>query len=163
MRQIAADVAIRPAGAADIAAMAALHRRSITLLGRSHYTAPELESWAAGLDGAFYRRALATAELFELAEAGGTVAAIGAARGQEVWLLYTDPDFAARGLGGALLARIEADIAARGHDTFTVRASLNAEPFYARRGYRAVKYYRHKTRGGLRLGAVRMEKPAAGA
>lgn len=151
----------RAAEEADVSDIAAMHRRSITLLGRSHYTADELESWAAGLDDAFYKDALLTADLFEIAlAAGGALAAISATRGYEVWLLYTDPDHAGQGIGGALLTRAEADITTRGHHSFTLRASLNAEPFYANHGYRPVDYYGHKTRGGLVLNAVTMEKRA---
>jgi GNAT superfamily N-acetyltransferase len=101
----------RAAEEADVSDITAMHRRSITLLGRSHYTADELESWAAGLDDAFYKDALLTADLFEIAlAAGGALAAISATRGHEVWLLYTDPDHAGQGIGGALLTRAEADI-----------------------------------------------------
>ncbi|MFT5538677.1 MAG: GNAT superfamily N-acetyltransferase [Alphaproteobacteria bacterium] len=150
---------IRAAKEADIADIAAIHRRSITLLGHNHYTADELESWAAGLDPAFYRNALQTADLFEIAQAtDGTILAMGATRGNEVWLLYTDPDHAGQGIGGALLARDEADIAAHGHDMLTVCASLNAESFYAHRSYRPMVYSGHKTRGGLILNAMTMEK-----
>jgi GNAT superfamily N-acetyltransferase len=150
---------IRTAREADIAHIKAMHRRAITILGRSHYTTDELESWAAGLDAKFYQDALQAADLFEIAQtADGTVIAMGATRRNEVWLLYTDPDHAGEGIGGMLLARAETDIIAREYDVFTMRASLNAEAFYAHRGYHPMVYSGHKTRGGLILSAVTMEK-----
>jgi putative acetyltransferase len=154
----------RPARATDITELAALHRRAILAGGTACYTPTECESWAAGLNPDFYENALAEATLFEIAEdSSGIIAAFGASRGDEIWLMYTDASCMGRGIGGALLARLGADIAARGHAVMTLRASLNAEGFYAARGWRKVETFRHTTRGGLVLTAVKMEKPALSA
>ena len=151
----------RPARATDIADLSALHRRAILAGGAACYAPVECESWAAGLDRAFYENALAEATLFEVAvDASGIIAAFGASRGNEIWLMYTDAPCMGHGIGSALLARLEADIAAHGHAVMTLRASLNAEGFYAAHGWRAVETFGHTTRGGLVLAAVRMEKAA---
>src|SRR5690606_12921200 len=91
---MAKDWSIRAARADDAEAIARVHTRSIRTLGRSHYTEDEVESWAAGLDPAFFRLALERLALFEVAvNATGAVVGIAAAKNDEVWLLYTDPDW----------------------------------------------------------------------
>ncbi len=155
---------IRAATGDDIPALTRVHARAIRVTGIGHYTKEEVASWAAGLDAAFYRRALARTDLFVVAEAEGAgVVALGASRRDEVWLLYTDPDWAGRGIGGALLARLEDDIRTRGHRVLRVESSLAARGFYERHGYRRRRIYGHRTRGGMVLAALTMTKPAAGA
>lgn len=152
---------IRAASEVDIAAIARVHGRAIRVTGLSHYTAAEVASWAAGLDPAFYARALARTEPFEVAVSdAGEVIALGAAKEDEVWLLYTDPDWAGRGIGSALLARAENAIRARGHGLLRVESSLTARGFYERHGYQRRKIYGHRTRGGMVLPALTMTKPA---
>lgn len=157
----AAGWTIRRARAADARGAARCHTRAIRVLGRSHYTARETASWARGLDESFYILALRKTDLFEVAEgADGTIAGIAAARGNETWLLYTDPDWTGRGIGSALLKRMEDDIRARGHATLRVESSLAAQSFYERHGYRRRRIYGHRTRGGMVLAALTMTKPA---
>lgn len=155
------DWTIRAAREDDARAAAHCHTRAILVLGRSHYTEGEVASWAQGLDEAFYVLALRKTDLFEVAEsANGAIVGIGAARGDEVWLLYVDPDWAGRGVGSALLARMEDDIRKRGHATLRVESSLAAQAFYEKHGYRRRRIYGHRTRGGLVLAALTMTKPA---
>ena len=49
--------------------------------------------------------------------------------------LYVDPGWQRRGIGGSLLGAAHAICRARGVARIHVAASLNAAPFYARRGY----------------------------
>jgi putative acetyltransferase len=162
--KIDSNFSYRPARPGDIGTLAALHRRAILIGGAACYAPVECESWAAGLDPAFYESALAEATLFEVAEdSSGVIAAFGASRGNEIWLMYTDAAFMGHGIGGALLARLEADIAAHGHAVMTLRASLNAVGFYAAHGWRAVETFGHTPRGELVLTAVKMEKAALSA
>ena len=118
---MAGDWTIRAAAPADTEAIARVHRRAILVLGRSHYTEEEVASWAGNLDANFYDRVFERSLLFEVAvSAAGEVVAIGAARPGEVSLLYTDPDWAGRGIGSALLARAEAAVRAQGPEILRV-------------------------------------------
>lgn len=150
---------IRPARGEDAADLLRIHRRAIRELGRGRYSESELESWAHGLSEDFYRAAIVKPSHFEVAhDAGGAVIAFAATRGNEVWLLYVDPDWARRGVGSALLERAERHLFAAGHDAIWVQSSLNAEPFYAAHGYGDGKTIDAETRGGRDVKAVIMTK-----
>jgi putative acetyltransferase len=70
-----------------------------------------------------------------VAEINGRVVGWGAIRGDRLEGLYTDPDFAGRGIGTELLRRLEVLMRSYGIRTIRAEASLNAEGFYLRRGY----------------------------
>ena len=59
----------------------------------------------------------------------------GAIRGDRLEGLYTDPEFAGRGIGTELLAMVESLMRGRGISEVRAEASSNAEAFYLRRGY----------------------------
>ena len=158
------DFVIRPAVPADGAAIRDVHVASILGLGPGHYTRAELESWAAGLDPDRYGEAMTVeGELFEVAcTADGRIVAFCSRRDDEVCALYIHPDAARRGLGGTLLRRAEAAIAAAGHRTIRIGASLSGRPLYERHGYRTVAEKDWITRGGLVVRAFDMEKTLPG-
>ena len=62
----------------------------------------------------------------------------GAIRGDRLEGLYTDPEFAGRGIGTELLGVLEGLMRERGILTVRAEASSNAEEFYLRRGYEPV-------------------------
>ena len=72
--------------------------------------------------------------------------------------LYVVPSWARRGVGSALLRAAEADIAAAGHRLIRIGATLVGRPFYQAHGYEVVHHQRWKTRGGLMIDTVDMEK-----
>ena len=123
----AAAFVVRPAQAADHAALVDVWRRSVEA---SHDFLPpdaveEIE--------AEVRRALpAVAELW-LAEAGGVAAAFLGCTGNHVDMLFVAPEFFRRGLGTALLAH-----ARRRHGALAVEvneANAGACAFYRARGF----------------------------
>lgn len=147
----------RPDDGADIMRV---HRRSILLLGRSHYTVAETESWAAGLDPEHYGNVMTRGdEIFDVAvDEDDLVVAFCSRCGSEISALYVDPDWAGHGVGSLLLRRAEAGIALEGHKTLMVKASRNGRPFYEKHGYRVVGVEQWKTRGGLEVDRVEMRK-----
>ena len=151
---------IRAATPADGEAIMAVHRASILGLGIAAYAAEEVESWAAGLKPEGYGWAMTEGgEAMEVAEdSRGRIVAFCSWKADEVCGLYVHPDAARRGLGGAMLARAEAAIAACGHRAIRVGASLSGRPFYERHGYRVTRHKDWKTRGGLVIAALDMEK-----
>ena len=72
--------------------------------------------------------------------------------------LFVDAGHQGRGLGRALLGEIEARAARRGCARVHGAMSLNAVPFYAREGYRALGAAEPLTSMGVRVPIVRMEK-----
>lgn len=51
--------------------------------------------------------------------------------------LYVDPKYSCQGIGSALLTHAEEQIGSVGCPTVELHASLNAEQFYANRGYQS--------------------------
>jgi len=70
-----------------------------------------------------------------VAKVGETAVGWGAIRGDRLEGLYTDPEFAGRGIGTALLGWLEGLMRGRGIPAACAEASANAEVFYRRRGY----------------------------
>jgi putative acetyltransferase len=68
------------------------------------------------------------------------------------------PDWQRRGVGTALLERGEATIAGGCQPIARVKATTSAQAFYERHGYRVVATLEHKTRGGLLLPCVALQK-----
>jgi putative acetyltransferase len=105
----------------------------------------EAEIWARNLSVPDMELKIREMEIL-VAEINGQVVGWGAIRGDRLEGLYTDPDFAGRGIGTELLSKLEVLMRTRGIRTIRAEASLNAEGFYLRRGYEPL---------GPRLGAAR--------
>jgi GNAT superfamily N-acetyltransferase len=150
-------IAVRAYEAGDGDVLIDVHRRAILAVPDSFYSLAERQSWSSGLTAAFY--APKDGEVMELA-LSDTGMAIGFCHNtaDEVLGLYVDPDWHGRGAGRTLLQRAEAMMIGRGHSLAHVKSTTSARPFYERYGYRFVADYPHKTRGGLVLPAVALEK-----
>jgi GNAT superfamily N-acetyltransferase len=77
--------------------------------------------------------------------------------------IFVDPDHARGGLGRAIMARAEADIAAHGFGRAGLVATLMGVPFYAALGYRAGRPVVLNLAPGVRFIGLAMERalPAA--
>jgi ribosomal protein S18 acetylase RimI-like enzyme len=126
-----AAIRVRPATAGDAAFIERIHKAAIRGISRRIHPAAELESWAAGLQPDFYRRAMdQNGERFLLAEtAAGRVAGFSAYGQDEIYALYVDPALAGRGIGALLFARAEVALIAAGQSRIRIDASLAALPF----------------------------------
>ena len=73
--------------------------------------------------------------------------------------IYVSPDGIGSGIGSRLLAELERRAAEAGHGELTTHATLNAERFYARHGFRRVGETVHTLPNGTRLPCVTMTRP----
>ena len=112
----------------------ALRRDSIIALAPHGMSVSEAEIWARNLSVPGMELKIREMEIW-VAEINRQAVGWGAIRGDRLEGLYTDPDFAGRGIGTELLSRLEALMRRRGIRTIRAEASLNAEGFYLRRGY----------------------------
>ena len=94
----------------------------------------EADAWAATLTVTGMERKIRELEIW-VAEVNDTMVGWGGFRDDRLEGLYTDPDFAGRGIGTELLGLIEASMRGRGIPAVCAEASANAERFYFRRGY----------------------------
>lgn len=111
-----------------------LRRNSIIALAVRTMSMANANSWAEHLTLAGMQKKLRQLEVW-VAEAEGAIAGWGAIRGDRLEGLYTDPEFANRGIGTELLRLLEALTRQRGFSVMRAQASPNALHFYVRRGY----------------------------
>ena len=90
--------------------------------------------WAKNLSVAGMELKIREMEIL-VAEIDGQVVGWGAIRADRLEGLYTDPDFAGRGIGTELLSKLEVLMRTRGIRAIRAETSSNAEGFYLRRGY----------------------------
>jgi putative acetyltransferase len=118
----------------DVNRLFELRRQSITKLAVKGMSCTEVASWAEKLTISGMEQKIRELEIW-VAEVNETVVGWGAIRGNRLEGLYTEPDFAGRGIGTGLLSLIEELMRGRGIVTVRAEASSNAVAFYLRRGY----------------------------
>ncbi len=150
-------VALRAAVPSDVPALEALIAASARELGRGFYTDAETEAAITHVFGV--DSALVADETYLVAEVDGALAGCGgwsarrtlfggdrfAARDDDrldpavdaarIRAFFVAPEFARRGVGGAILRACEAAAAAAGFRTAALMATLPGVPFYAAGGY----------------------------
>ena len=114
-----------------------LRRQSIIKLAGKGMSVEAAARWADELTVAGMERKLCELEIW-VAEIGEKVVGWGAIRGDQLEGLYTDPQFASRGIGTELLRMLEGLMQRRGISAVRAEASSNAEAFYLRRGYERI-------------------------
>jgi putative acetyltransferase len=130
------DAVHRLATPGDARRLFEIRRTSILELAPRGMSVAEVQLWATQLSLIGMKRKLRELEIW-LAELDGVVAGWGAIRADYLEGLYTAPEFACRGVGAALLGRLEGLMRGRGIDAVRLEASSNAREFYLRRGYRS--------------------------
>ena len=150
---------IRPATESDAEEIFRVHSDSIRVLCSSRYGPEEIEAWIAVRSPASYRVALASRELF-VALWQDEIVGFGQLDPEkaEVEACYVAPAATGSGIGAALLSTMEGAARRRGHSLVRLNSTLNAEGFYARRGYRRLGAATHRVSGRVDLACVRMEK-----
>jgi GNAT superfamily N-acetyltransferase len=132
----AAPLRLRRGRAGDAPAVAAVMRAAIRGLARGAGTKRQLAAWSS-LPALYHAWAMsAGGESYVVATRGGAVAGYAALRGGEVTAVFVRPGEARRGVGAALLARLEREAARAGRRTLRVVAARSAVPFYAAMGFR---------------------------
>jgi GNAT superfamily N-acetyltransferase len=133
-------------------------RASIRGLARSHYGPREIAAWSS-LPALYHAWAMtAGGERYVVAERGGAIVGYAAVRAAEVSALFVRPGAARRGIGAALLARVERGARRRGVRRLRVDAALPAIAFYVSRGFRGGRALRVPLPGGEALPARRLSK-----
>src|ERR1700681_1052986 len=124
----------RPATFEDADRLFELRRQAITKLAAKGMSTAEAASWAEKVTIAGMQRKICELEIW-VAEINEKVVGWGAIRGDRLEGLYTDPEFAGRGIATELLGLLEGLMRGRGIPAVRAESSPNAEAFYLRRGY----------------------------
>lgn len=150
---------VRRAREEDCEGIWRVHTRAVREISSSHYTPEETESWAGPREPENYVESIRSKQ-FYVAEEGGAVIGFGTLdyRQNEIEAVYVSPDAVRRGVGSAILRRLEERARALGLKSLKLDASLNAVPFYESAGYEAQKEMKHPLASGLEIGCVLMTK-----
>jgi len=133
-------VALRPYVPADAKRCAEVFRASIEELTAEDYDADQREAWASRADDEEAFGARLAGALTLLAVIDGSIAGFASLKGgEEIDLLFVDPEFARQGVGRTLVDALTKLAEARGAKRLTTEASDVAKPLFERQGFTAQK------------------------
>lgn len=158
---MAGSLHLRPPTRADLPAMMALFHASVHAATAADYDARQRAAWApADPDPGRWQRRLEEQQA-RIAERADALAGF-CTWTQEGYLdlLYVHPGHLRHGVATALCAAAMSDLRARGVTRIHTQASLTAQPFFLRRGFRLVRSQTVHVRGVDLPNAV-MEKSLA--
>jgi putative acetyltransferase len=155
---------VRAAVPTDAEAILHVHNAAVHKTAGAYYPPEVLEAWAAKLTEENHQRVgreTADEEMIVLvAEVDARLAGFGMVvpGDEELRAVYVHPAYGRRGVGTAILKRLEEFAAQRGVKRLNVASSINAEEFYARQGYEVVERTVHQLRSGQEMACVKMMK-----
>jgi putative acetyltransferase len=133
-------VALRPYVPADAKRCAEIFRASIEELAAEDYDADQRDAWASRADDEVAFAARLAGALTLLAVIDGRIAGFASLKsGEEIDMLFVDPECARRGVGLALVDALTKLAQARGAQRLTTEASDVAKPLFERQGFTAQK------------------------
>jgi GNAT superfamily N-acetyltransferase len=155
-------VKIRRADPADRESIWKVHVESVRVLCAGWYSSEQITVWTERLLPDSYRQAFERCEMV-VAERKAEIVGFGQLDlgRAEVEAVYVMPTAVGGGVGTALLAHLETIARERGLRVLGLCASLNAEAFYAHRGYRARGREKHPLTAVMAVDCIRMEKALA--
>jgi putative acetyltransferase len=130
------EISLRPYLPADAARCAEIFRAGVEELTSEDYSADQRDAWAAKANDAeaFAVRLVKALTLVALID--GEVVGFASLRGaSDLDMLYVDPRFARRGVGGALVDALARLAQARGAELLTSEVSDTARPLFERQGF----------------------------
>lgn len=150
---------LRPATRNDIPAMMALFHASVHEVAAGDYNQAQRDAWAPDSgEPARWEKRLAEQQVW-IAETDGAMSGFCA------WtidgyldLLFVHPNHTRQGVATALCAKAEYDLRSRGVQRVHTQASITAQPFFNRHGFRLVRHQVVRTRDVSPPNAI-MEKP----
>jgi N-acetylglutamate synthase-like GNAT family acetyltransferase len=150
---------IRRSRQEDCQSIAEVHTAAVAGIRTDLYTPQELQAWAVPKQPESYEESIRTKEFF-VAEEGGSIIGF-AVLNQEsavVEAVYVGPGAGRRGIGLALLRKLEERARSLGLEVLRLNASLNAVPFYKRAGYVAQAESKYRLSTGVEIACVPMVK-----
>lgn len=149
---------LRPYREGDTPALIALFRETIHSVNRRDYSPAQLAAWApAEIDEATWAARQAEHHTL-LAEIDGTLAGFAELTAEgHLHMLFVHKDRQGVGIASALLAAMEERASIAGQSEITTDASLTAQPFFQRQGFRRLAE-QEVERNGQTLRNCRMAK-----
>jgi putative acetyltransferase len=133
-------VSLRPYLLPDAKRCAEIFRSSIEELAAEDYNADQREAWASRADDAAAFGSRLAEALTLIAVIEGAIAGFASLKGgEEIDMLFVDPEFARQGVGRTLVDALTKLSQARGAKRLTAEASDAAKPLFDRLGFTAQK------------------------
>lgn len=157
--RISSMFTVRRAGEKDCEEIWRVHMRAIRGIANSHYTPAEIEAWASPRKPEHYIESIRNKE-FYVAEEDDAVIGFGTLnyKQSEIEAVYVSPAVVRRGVGLAILRRLEERARDLGIKSLKMDASLNAVPFYKSAGYESQKEMKHRLACGIEISCILMTK-----
>ena len=159
-------ISLREATTDDAQAIFEVQQASVEKLGSEAYDRECVDAWkAANSDPGCYPID-AKNRWYIVAELDGTIVGFGSlgfpdglsdsSTEAEITSVYVHPAVARQGIGSQILTTLETAAQARGIESLSLRASLNAVPFYEDHGYESVSERSHEFADGVEGSVVGM-------
>ncbi|MEV8468624.1 GNAT family N-acetyltransferase [Fluviibacterium sp. DFM31] len=151
---------IRPYVAADAPALRGIFTEAVQVGARAQYSAAQRDAWSGAAQHCppDWGDRLGDHLTFVAEQDGDPVGFMTLGRDGHLDLAFVLPQVMGQGVADALHDRILAEAQARGLSRLTTEASLRAQPFFRRMGWRLVAHQTVEIRG-QRLDNAVMEKP----
>jgi putative acetyltransferase len=139
---------LRPFRADDLPALTQLFHDTIHTVAAAHYSAEQRAAWAPAQPDLERWRAKLAAEITVIAEdASAIVGFCSWTPDGYLDFLFVHHAHQGRGIARALCAEAERDLAGRGVRRIHTQASVTAQPFFLRQGFRVVQPQTVRVRG----------------
>ena len=139
-----------------------VHAAAVAGIRTTLYTPEEIQSWAIPKKPESYQDSIRTKEFF-VAEEDGVVMGFAVLNQEnaEVEAVYVSSEAGRRGIGLALLRKLDERARTHSLGVLHLYASLNAVPFYERAGYVAQQQSKYRLSTGVEIACVPMVKTIA--
>ena len=136
-----------------------MHAAAVTGISTAQYAPEEIQAWAVPKRPESYEESIRSKEFF-VAEGGGAILGFGVLNQEiaEIEAVYVTPEAGRRGIGLAILRKLEERARALGLRQLRLNASLNAVPFYEKAGYVAQEPSKYRLVTGVEIACVPMMK-----
>ena len=156
---------VRPIREADLDAVRRLQADSFAILATAMHSPAQIAAHVAMIMAPDYAGDLLSNNILVAEAPGGALVATAGwcrvpddAAVARLRKVFVAPDRAGQGLGRRMVEAAEDAARAAGLARFRVRANANAEAFYARLGYRAIRHEEMPTPAGVAMPTVIMVK-----
>lgn len=162
-------IRVRAAVAADAVPIANVHYSAVQHVAASAYPSAVINAWAKMPDETRYQEFASAIsgdrERLFVAEDETGIVAFGALVPAkcEVRAVYVHALVCRRGVGTAILHKLEFEALGYGCRILHLEASVNSESFYRKNGYEVIRQAFHQLSGGLEMKCLIMKKPLASA
>jgi len=130
---------IRRATPDDALAIATLYHHTVKKINSRDYAPTQIEAWAGAEPDEQKWRARQTNRTTFVDEHNGTIRGFAELEDNgHIGAVYVHADYQGQGIASALLAEMEKEAVTRGVTCLSTKASITAQPFFAKHGFETV-------------------------